>query len=99
MIAALQRHMPPGSIRFARPAGRALPVVPARRRASAPTALHERALAAGVTFVPGPAFYPDPGGDSELRLCFTSVLPQAIDESIRRLAACLADEQRLLASA
>ena len=54
-------------------AGRPVSVVSARTRSSA-TALHERALAAGVTFVPGPAFYPDPAGDSELRLCFTNVL-------------------------
>jgi DNA-binding transcriptional MocR family regulator len=53
------------------------------------TALLERAVAAGVAFVAGPAFYPDPAGDSELRLCFTSVLPAAIDQSIRTLAATM----------
>ena len=90
MIAAIQRHMPPGSIRFARPAGglylwcRLGPGLGA-------TALHERALAAGVTFVPGPAFYPDPAGDSELRLCFTSVLPSNIEESVKRLARCVGE--------
>ena len=55
------------------------------------TALHERALASGVTFVPGPAFYPDPAGDSELRLCFTSVLPATVEESIKRLARCIGE--------
>jgi DNA-binding transcriptional MocR family regulator len=55
------------------------------------TALHERALAAGVTFIAGPAFYPDPAGDSELRLCFTSVLPAAAEESIKRLARCVGE--------
>jgi 2-aminoadipate transaminase len=90
MIAAIQRHMPAGSIRFARPTGglylwcRLGPGLGA-------TALHERALAAGVTFVPGPAFYPDPAGDSELRLCFTSVTPATAEESIRRLARCVGE--------
>lgn len=85
MIAAIQRHMPPGSIRFARPAGGLYLWCRLGPGLSA-TALHERALANGVTFVAGPAFYPDPAGDSELRLCFTSVLPGTIDESVKRLA-------------
>ena len=53
-------------------------------------ALLERAIAAGVAFVAGHAFYPDPAGDSELRVCFSSVLPAAIDDAVRRLAASLA---------
>jgi 2-aminoadipate transaminase len=88
MIAAIQKHMPPGSIRFARPAGGLYLWCRLGAGLSA-TALHERALAAGVTFVPGPAFYPDPAGDSELRLCFTSVLPATAEESIKRLARCI----------
>ena len=90
MIAAIQRHMPPGSIRFARPAGGLYLWCRLGPGLSA-TALHDRALAAGVTFVPGPAFYPDPAGDSELRLCFTSVLPATAEESIRRLARCVGE--------
>jgi len=39
--------------------------------------------------VPGHAFYADPAGESELRLCFSSVQPDAIDDAVRRLAACL----------
>jgi 2-aminoadipate transaminase len=90
MIAAIQRHMPPGSIRFARPAGGLYLWCRLGAGLSA-TALHERALASGVTFVPGPAFYPDPAGDSELRLCFTSVLPSTIEESVKRLARCVGE--------
>lgn len=90
MIAAIQRHMPAGSIRFARPTGGLYLWCRLRAGLSA-TALHERALAAGVTFVPGPAFYPDPAGDAELRLCFTSVLPATAEESIKRLARCLGE--------
>jgi 2-aminoadipate transaminase len=90
MIAAIQRHMPAGSIRFARPTGGLYLWCRLGAGLSA-TALHDRALAAGVTFVPGPAFYPDPAGDSELRLCFTSVLPATAEESIRRLARCVGE--------
>ena len=49
--------------------------------------LHEAALAQGVAFVPGHAFYADPAGDSELRLCFSSVAPAVIDEAMRKFAA------------
>ena len=90
MIAAIQRHMPSGSIRFARPTGGLYLWCRLGPGLSA-TALHDRALAAGVTFVPGPAFYPDPAGDSELRLCFTSVLPATAEEGIRRLARCVGE--------
>jgi DNA-binding transcriptional MocR family regulator len=90
MIAAIQRHMPSGSIRFARPSGGLYLWCRLGPGLSA-TALHDRALAAGVTFVPGPAFYPDPAGDSELRLCFTSVLPATAEEGIRRLARCIGE--------
>jgi len=90
VIAAMQRHVPPGAIRASRPSGglylwcRLAPSLSA-------TTLHDRALAAGVTFVPGPAFYPDPAGDSELRLCFTSILPSSVDEAIKRLGRCVGE--------
>ena len=88
IVAAIQKHVPAGALRFARPQGglylwcRLAPGVSART-------LLDRALASGVAFVPGHAFYPDPAGESELRICFSSVLPTAIDEAVRRLAACL----------
>jgi DNA-binding transcriptional MocR family regulator len=90
MIAAIQRYVPAGALRFARPAGglylwcRLAPGLSA-------SALYDRALAAGVAFVQGSAFYPDPAGDSELRLCFSGVLPSHIDSSIRKLARCIED--------
>jgi 2-aminoadipate transaminase len=90
MVASLQRFMPPGAIRFARPLGGLYLWCRLGTGLSA-TALHDRALAAGVTFVPGPAFYPDPAGDSELRLCFTNVLPATVDESVKRLARCIGE--------
>ena len=92
MLAAVQRHVPPMALRFARPSGglylwcRLLPGVSAR-------ALLDRTLAAGLAFVPGHAFYPDDAGDGEMRLCFSSVVPSAMDDAIRRLARCLAEGQ------
>ncbi|HYT74064.1 MAG TPA: PLP-dependent aminotransferase family protein [Vicinamibacterales bacterium] len=90
MVAAMQRHMPPGAVRFARPSGGLYLWCRLGAGLSA-TALHDRALASGVTFVPGPAFYPDPAGDSELRVCFTSVLPSTMEESVTRLARCIGE--------
>jgi DNA-binding transcriptional MocR family regulator len=89
MLAAIQRHVPAGALRFARPQGglylwcRLAPGVSSR-------ALLDRALAAGVAFVAGQAFYPDPAGESDLRICFSSVLPNEIDDAVKRLAASLA---------
>jgi DNA-binding transcriptional MocR family regulator len=91
MLSSIQRHVPTMSLRFSRPAGglylwcRLLPGASARP-------LLDRALAAGVAFVPGHAFYPDTAGDSEIRICFSSVLPSAIDDAVKRLARCLAED-------
>ena len=88
MLESIRRRVPPGVMRIARPLGglyiwcRLAPGLSSR-------ALLERALASGVAFVPGHAFYADPAGESELRLCFSSVMPNAIDEAVKRLAASL----------
>lgn len=50
------------------------------------------AARAGVAFVAGEHFYPDPAGTHELRLCFTGVVPARIEEGVRRLGALI--EQR-----
>lgn len=47
--------------------------------------LHE-AKKAGVYFVPGKAFYPNPIVDKEMRLCFTTHTEELISEGIARLA-------------
>jgi DNA-binding transcriptional MocR family regulator len=55
----------------------------------------DRALAGGVAFVPGHAFYSDTAGDSELRICFSSVLPTTIDDAVKRLAKALSESGSL----
>ena len=93
MLVAIQRHVAPMSLRFARPSGglylwcRLMPGTAARP-------LLDRALAEGVAFVPGDAFYPDAAGESEIRICFSSVLPSAMDDAVRRLARSLVDSSR-----
>jgi DNA-binding transcriptional MocR family regulator len=87
MIGAIQRHVPAGALRFARPTGGLY--LWCRLAGLSSSELLERALAAGVAFVPGRAFYPDPAGESELRMCFSSVDPSSIDDAVRKLSVCL----------
>jgi DNA-binding transcriptional MocR family regulator len=94
MLAAVQRHVPPGALRFARPLG-GLYLWCRLAGALGAGALLDRAIACGVAFVPGPAFYSDPAGDAELRICFSSVQPPAIDEAVKRLARALFEASRL----
>ena len=54
-------------------------------------ALLDHAVAAGVAFVAGHAFYADPAGESELRICFSSVIPDAIDQAVIRLSRTLSE--------
>ena len=93
MLTAIQRHVAPGALRFARPQG-GLYLWCRLSSDMSSRELLERALANGVAFVPGHAFYPDPAGESELRICFSSVLPGAIDDAIRRLAASVVETAR-----
>ena len=88
MLEAIQQHVPPGMLRFARPRGGLYLWCRVSRGINA-RALLQQALAQGVAFVPGDAFYPDPAGESELRLCFSSVRPPAIDEAVKKLATAL----------
>ncbi len=57
-------------------------------------ALLPRAVARGVSFTPGPAFFADQGGDETLRLSFSSVPGSRIDEGVRRLADVIREGRR-----
>ena len=48
-----------------------------------------RALELGTAFVPGRDFFPDGGGDNQLRLNFSNMTVDAIREGIPRLGRCL----------
>src|SRR5262249_30496896 len=63
MIAALERHVPALSLRFARPHG-GLYLWCRLAGGVSSRSLLDRALASGVAFVAGHAFYADPAGES-----------------------------------
>lgn len=87
MLSALERHFPADAT-WTRPEGGMFLMVtlPGRPRT---TELLERAIRAGVAFVPGEDFHLDGGGAHTLRLNFSNADPEAIEEGIRRLAAAL----------
>ncbi len=95
MQEALVRHLPPGTVSWTAPQGGFFFWL--ELTAGSSRALFDRAVDAGVAFVPGAAFYPDAGeqvgevrtGDRFARLCFTFADTEAIDEGCRRLARAL----------
>jgi 2-aminoadipate transaminase len=93
MVAAIQKHVPAGALRFTRPHG-GLYLWCRLSSGSSSRVLLDRALAAGVAFIAGDAFYPDPAGQSELRLCFSSVMPDTVNDAVSRLAATLLEPNR-----
>jgi 2-aminoadipate transaminase len=91
MLAALERHMPPG-VTWTRPSGGFFVWL------TAPEHVDTRALVApaarlGVAYVPGAPFYTDSRGGNEIRLSYSRADEPSIDEGIRRLAGLLAHEQ------
>lgn len=54
--------------------------------------LLQQALPKGVAFAPGDLFYPDGGGRRELRLCFSCVTTDKIEEGVRRLRSAVPSE-------
>jgi DNA-binding transcriptional MocR family regulator len=89
MMEAIGRYVPAGALRCARPRGGLYLWCRVGAGLSARAVL-ERAIANGVAFVPGDAFYADPAGDNEIRLCFSSLRPSDIDGAVKKLALSLA---------
>ena len=54
----------------------------------------DRAVKAGVAFVPGTYFYPDGGHENTMRLNFSMNEVPAIQEGMRRLKAAIEEEMR-----
>jgi GntR family transcriptional regulator/MocR family aminotransferase len=84
LLEALARRMPEG-VTWTEPQGgfSLLLTLPPGQRAGD---LLPRALERGVAFTPGAAFFLDEGGERALRLSFSSVPAERIDEGVRRLA-------------
>lgn len=82
LVKALQRHTPPGALRFVVPEGglflwcRLQPGVRAR-------VVQEEALRKSVFLITGEPFYTDGSGDHELRLCFSARPPEAAAKAAR----------------
>lgn len=87
MLAALERHFPPG-VSWTRPQGGLFLWVTLPRSLDAGRLVAE-ALRAKVAFVPGSAFHARGGGAHTLRLNFSYSTPEVIEEGIRRLAGVL----------
>jgi hypothetical protein len=88
MLQALERLMPPG-VTWTNPEGGMF--IWLTLPASIDTAqLLTDALAEGVAFVPGAAFFPTAPEHNHLRLNFTTCEPATIDEGIARLAKLIA---------
>jgi 2-aminoadipate transaminase len=55
-------------------------------------AMIPRALAHGVTYVAGEAFFVNGQGQHAMRLCFSAATPERIDEGVARLASAIREE-------
>ena len=85
MLAAFERTMPAG-VSWTSPQGGFFSWVTLPDGVDA-TELARSAAAAGVAIVPGTPFFPDGRGSSNLRLSFSRVDDELIDEGVARLAA------------
>lgn len=71
VVKALQKHTPPGALRFAVPEGGLFLWCRLGGQAIARD-VQQRALAESVSIVTGEPFYTDGGGSRELRICYTT---------------------------
>jgi 2-aminoadipate transaminase len=87
-LAALERHFPAGTT-WTRPGGGfyVWVTIPAADT----KAMLSEAVARGVAYVPGTAFFPDGSGRDRLRLAFCYPPEDAIEEGVRRLGELLAE--------
>ncbi len=84
MLDSLTEHMPEG-VRWTRPKGGLFLWVTLPEKIST-TKLFKDALAENVAFVPGTSFFPCGDGDNTMRLNFSMMPPEKINEGISRLS-------------
>jgi DNA-binding transcriptional MocR family regulator len=87
MVAALEAELPAG-VSFTRPAGGLFLWVQLPPGLSART-LFPVCLRRDVAFVPGGAFFPNGGNENALRLNFSNMPPERIQEGVHRLAGAI----------
>ncbi|MEX0351416.1 MAG: PLP-dependent aminotransferase family protein [Paracoccaceae bacterium] len=88
MLAALERHMPPGT-NWTRPEGGMFIWVTLPVHLNGDALLAEAVDSAKVAFVPGQAFFADGSGDNTIRLSFSCAKEEEAEEGIRRLSQLL----------
>ncbi len=84
MLAALERHFPPG-VKWTRPQGGLFLWVTLPEGMDSRALLKEALAKDKVAFVPGVSFFPCGGGERTMRLNFSYCRPEVIEEGIRRL--------------
>lgn len=84
MLAALERHFPPG-VEWTHPHGGLFLWVTLPEGLNS-AELFQEALKEKVAFIPGNAFHPCGGGERTMRLNFSYCTPERIEEGIGRLA-------------
>jgi len=92
MVAALHEHLPADAA-FSPPAGGLFVWVTVPGVSAG--ALLPRALQADVAFVPGTAAFFDGRGDESMRLNFSAVTSERIEEGVRRLGRVVAEQRTL----
>jgi 2-aminoadipate transaminase len=90
MLAAMERHFPPG-VTWTRPEGGLFLWVKLPQHVDASEFL-DVALEEKVAFVPGRVFYPKEDGRNAMRLTFATAGPEKIEEGIQRLGRALMRE-------
>jgi len=90
MLAALDAEMPAG-VHFTRPSGGLFLWMTLPERLNARTLLDE-CVRQNVAFVPGGAFYPNGGHENTLRLNYSNMPIERIQEGVRRLARAVVKE-------
>lgn len=88
VMAALDVHMPEGTS-WTRPAGGFFTWITLPAGLSA-DALLQPAIAAGLVFIPGSAFFAEPAGANQLRVAFSFETEDALVEGVRRLGVAVA---------
>ena len=94
MLTALAEHMPEGASWTSPEGGFFVWVTLPQGVDTYP--LLQKAIDAGVVFIPGAAFTPSAEPSNKLRLAFSAVPPEAITEGVRRLAPVLREAIRAL---
>jgi 2-aminoadipate transaminase len=84
LMEALDEHMPLTGVTWTRPRGGFFSWLTVPDQMDT-VELAGQAMAEGVAFVPGAPFFADGGGRSQLRLAFSRVDDELIDEGVRRL--------------